>query len=95
MIIGIDLGTTNSAVAYLGPDGPKLIPNALGHYLTPSVVAIDEKGIALVGQAAKEHQVLHPNSCSSCFKRQMGTDWTVQLGSTSFTPVQLLSLIHI
>ena len=93
MIIGIDLGTTNSAVAYLGPDGPKLIPNALGHYLTPSVVAIDEKGIALVGQAAKEHQVLHPNSCSSCFKRQMGTDWTVQLGSTSFTPVQLSSLV--
>ena len=93
MIIGIDLGTTNSLVSILEQDGPKLIPNALGEYLTPSVVAIDETGMALVGRAAKEHQVMHPDSSVSCFKRFMGTDWTAKLPSGEFTPIQLSSLI--
>ena len=53
-IIGIDLGTTNSAVAELTADGPRIIQNALGDRLTPSVVGIDPDGKLLVGRAAKE-----------------------------------------
>ncbi len=59
-IIGIDLGTTNSAAAFLADDGPRLIPNALGEELTPSVVGIDPDGKLLVGRTAKELQVTHP-----------------------------------
>ena len=68
-IIGIDLGTTNSAVAWLADDGPKLIPNALGTTLTPSVVGIDPDGNLVVGAAAKELQVLQPDRCTALFKR--------------------------
>ena len=93
MTIGIDLGTTNSAVAFLCPDGPKLIPNALGRLLTPSVIAVDADGTLLVGQTAKDHQVLYPESAVGCFKRHMGSDWTVPLGGKTFTATQLSSLI--
>ena len=53
-IIGIDLGTTYSVAAYMAPDGPKIIPNALGEPLTPSVVGVDLDGQVIVGRAAKE-----------------------------------------
>jgi molecular chaperone HscC len=59
-IIGIDLGTTNSAAAHMTDGGPRLVPNALGEVLTPSVVGIDLDGKVLVGRAARELQVLHP-----------------------------------
>ena len=93
LIVGIDLGTTNSAIAVLVPDGPQLIPNALGHLLTPSVVAIDKSGKLLVGQLAKDHQVLYPESSASCFKRYMGSDWSTKLGKEKFDAVKLSSLI--
>jgi molecular chaperone HscC len=93
VIIGIDLGTTHSAVSYLTDDGPALIPNALGESLTPSVVAIDESGHVLVGQEAKEYQVLHPERAVSLFKRHMGTDWTCKLDKDEYTPEQLSSLV--
>jgi molecular chaperone HscC len=92
-IIGIDLGTTNSAAAYLADDGPKLIPNALGSTLTPSVVGIDAGGTLLVGAAAKEFQVVEPERCASLFKRHMGSDWTIKLGGRTFNPEELSSLI--
>lgn len=92
-VIGIDLGTTNSAAAFLGPDGPQIIPNAVGGRLTPSVVAVDESGVVLVGMAAKELQVLRPERCTSLFKRYMGTDRTVALGGRSFTPEELSGLV--
>lgn len=92
-IIGIDLGTTNSVAAYLADDGPCIIPNALGEALTPSVVGIDPGGKLLVGRAAKDFQVLHPDRCASLFKRHMGSDWTVRLAGRTFTPQQLSSLI--
>jgi len=63
-IIGIDLGTTNSLAAYLADDGPKVILNALGNALTPSVVGVDKQHKLLVGAAAKELQVLHPENCA-------------------------------
>ncbi len=70
-VIGIDLGTTNSAAAYLSEQGPKLIPNAVGGTLTPSVVGLDEEGKLLVGQAAREYRVTMPGRCASLFKRLM------------------------
>ena len=54
MIIGIDLGTTNSLAAYFTEDGPKIIPNRLGKNLTPSVVSVDENDQIFVGETAKE-----------------------------------------
>jgi molecular chaperone HscC len=92
-IIGIDLGTTNSAAAYLTPAGPELIPNALGERLTPSVVGIDPGGEVLVGRAAKELQVLHPERCAALFKRHMGSDWTCTLAGRKFTPEELSGLV--
>ena len=93
MIIGIDLGTTNSVAAYMADDGPVLIPNSLGHRLTPSVVGIDLQGELVVGLTAKELQVLHPQRCASLFKRQMGTDWRIQLANRTFTPEELSGLV--
>jgi molecular chaperone HscC len=92
-IIGIDLGTTNSVAAYLADDGPRLIPNALGETLTPSVVGIDPDGKLLVGRAARELQVTHPERCAALFKRQMGGDWKVTLAGRTYTPEELSSLV--
>lgn len=92
-IIGIDLGTTNSAAAWLADDGPRLIPNAVGGTLTPSVVGIDPDGKLVVGAAAKELQVLHPDRCTCLFKRHMGSDWTAELPGRTITPEELSSLV--
>lgn len=93
MIIGIDLGTTNSLAAYLTDGGPRLIPNALGEVLTPSVVGLDNSGELLVGRAAQEWQVLRPELCASVFKRYMGSDRILPLADHKFTPEQLSSLV--
>jgi molecular chaperone HscC len=92
-IIGIDLGTTNSAAAYMTDDGPRLIPNALGEVLTPSVVGVDEEGKLLIGRAARELQVIHPERCAALFKRQMGSDWTANLNGRTYNPEELSSLV--
>ena len=59
MIIGIDLGTTNSLAAIWRDGRPQLIPNSLGEYLTPSVVSLDDDGTVLVGRAAQERLISH------------------------------------
>jgi molecular chaperone HscC len=92
-IIGIDLGTTNSAAAYMSAEGPRLIPNTLGEMLTPSVIGVDEEGKLLVGRAARELQILHPGRCTALFKRQMGSEWTADLEGRKYTPEELSSLI--
>ena len=92
-IIGIDLGTTFSAVAYMADDGAQLIPNALNEVLTPSVIGIEPGGQVLVGRAAKELQVTQPDRCIGVFKRYMGTDWTTKLDGKVFTPEKLSSLV--
>lgn len=71
--IGIDLGTTNSLIAYWTEEGPVIIPNSLGEHLTPSVVSIDDNGEVLVGKIAKERQITHPELSASVFKRAMGS----------------------
>ncbi|MFT5304382.1 MAG: molecular chaperone HscC, partial [Mariniblastus sp.] len=79
-IIGIDLGTTNSLVAVFENGAPKLIPNAHGEHLTPSVVGLLDDGRIIVGEAAKELRVTQPDNCASCFKRWIGTDRTTKIG---------------
>jgi molecular chaperone HscC len=93
VIIGIDLGTTNSAAGHMSEEGPRLIPNALGEVLTPSVVGLDPDGKLLVGRSAKELQVLHPQRCAALFKRYMGSDWKAELPGRTFTPEELSSLV--
>ncbi|CUS15102.1 unnamed protein product, partial [Tuber aestivum] len=73
MIVGIDLGTTNSLAAVWRGDAAELVPNALGQLLTPSVVGLDDQGRVLVGQAAKERLHTHPHLTTSLFKRFMGS----------------------
>ena len=64
MIIGIDLGTTNSLAACFTKDGPVIIPNRQGKRLTPSAVSVDSEGNVYVGDAAKERQALYPDTVS-------------------------------
>src|SRR5215469_3958385 len=71
-IIGIDLGTTNSVVAIMEGDQPKVLINALGSRLTPSVVAFTDKGERIVGQNAKHQQVTNPKNTVFSIKRFMG-----------------------
>src|SRR5882762_10656660 len=71
-IIGIDLGTTNSVVAIMEGDQPKVLINSAGNRITPSVVAFTEKGERLVGQTAKHQQVTNPKNTVFSIKRFMG-----------------------
>jgi len=74
-IIGIDLGTTNSVMAFMEGGKPNIIPNAQGSRLTPSVVAQDEKGEILVGTPAKNQAVINPESTIYSVKRLIGRSW--------------------
>ncbi len=93
MIVGIDLGTTNSLVAYYTEEGPKIIPNRLGKALTPSVVSLDEEGQVYVGEAAAEQMLLCPGSGASVFKRSMGSGKKFQLRDKNFTAEELSSMV--
>lgn len=93
IIIGIDLGTTNSLVSYWTNDGAVIIPNSLGQNFTPSVVSIDDNGQVLVGQVAKERQMSHPELSASVFKRHMGTKKKYILGDKEFLPEELSAII--
>lgn len=93
MIVGIDLGTTNSLVAYFAEDGPRIIPNRLGKNLTPSVVSVDEDGNVYVGETARERMSLYPASVAQTFKRSMGTERTYNLSGHLFKPEELSSMV--
>ncbi len=93
MIVGIDLGTTNSLVAYFAEDGPRIIPNRLGKNLTPSVVSVDEEGNVYVGETAKERMNLYPESVAQTFKRNMGTERIYNLSGHTFKPEELSSIV--
>lgn len=92
-IIGIDLGTTNSLAAVWKDGGPTLIPNALGHFLTPSVVFVEDDDTVWAGAVAKEKRLLHPDRGAASFKRHMGTEKVFPVGNRRFTPQELSSLI--
>lgn len=77
MIIGIDLGTTNSLVAVLRNTEAEVIPNSLGEHLTPSVVGFDDEGQIIVGRIALERLITHPDKTTASFKRLMGTSRSI------------------
>lgn len=93
MIIGIDLGTTNSLAAIRKNGEAKLIPNGLGEVLTPSCVSIDEDGTILIGRAARERLQTHPESSAALFKRHMGSEKRVVLAKRAFRPEELSALV--
>lgn len=93
MIVGIDLGTTNSLVAYYTQDGSRIIPNRLGKHLTPSVVSVDEKGNVYVGETALERMSLYPDTVASAFKRSMGSDREYELSGRKYRSEELSSLV--
>ena len=92
-IIGIDLGTTNSLAAVWRGGRSELIPNAAGEYLTPSVVSVDEDGSILVGAAARDRLISHPERTAAGFKRSMGSSRRYELGGKSFTAEDLSAFV--
>ena len=87
-VIGIDLGTTFSAVGVMEGGKAVIIPNAEGARTTPSVVSI-KNGERLVGQLAKNQAVLHPNHTIRSIKRYMGEDHKVEIDDKSYTPQEI------
>ena len=92
-IIGIDLGTTNSCVSVLEGGKPVIIPNAEGGRTTPSVIAFSKNGERLVGELARRQAVTNPDGTVTSIKRQMGTDYRVELGGRKRTPQELSAMI--
>lgn len=93
MIVGIDLGTTNSLVAVWREGTSQLVANALGSFITPSVVGLDDDGQVLVGQVARERLQTHPQLTTALFKRYMGSGYEVRLGKRIFRPEELSALV--
>lgn len=93
MIVGIDLGTTNSLVAVWRDGAAELVPNALGESLTPSVVGLDDQGMVLVGKAARERLQTHPQLTTALFKRYMGSAHEASLDGQKYRPEQLSALV--
>jgi molecular chaperone DnaK len=92
-IVGIDLGTTNSGIAYMEGGKPTIIPNAEGKRLTPSVVGITPKGEIIVGELAKRQAVSMPERTVRSIKRKMGQDYTVKIGDKDYTPQEISAMI--
>lgn len=93
MLVGIDLGTTNSAVALWLDGAPQLVPNALGKELTPSAVSLAKGGQTWVGEAALDRMATHPGDTATSFKRMMGTAANVTLAGTTLTPEDLSAMV--
>ncbi|MBA3248778.1 MAG: molecular chaperone DnaK [Geodermatophilaceae bacterium] len=87
--VGIDLGTTNSVVAVLEGGEPTVIANSEGSRTTPSVVAFAKNGEVLVGQSAKNQAVTNVDRTIRSVKRQMGTDWSVDIDGKKYTPQEI------
>ena len=91
--VGIDLGTTNSCVAVLEGGEPTVIANAEGARTTPSVVGFSKSGEVLVGEIAKRQAVTNVDRTVQSVKRHMGTDWSVDIDETTYTPQQISAFI--
>ena len=92
-IIGIDLGTTNSCVAVIEGGQPVVIPNAEGSRTTPSVVSFTKDGERLVGQTAKHKAVVNPERTVISIKREMGTNYKVNIDGKEYTPQDISAMI--
>lgn len=92
-IVGIDLGTTNSAVAHIEDGQPRIIPNSNGEDVTPSVVSYAENDTRIVGQPAKNREVQDPTMTVSSVKRIIGEDRELKMGPTRATPEEISATI--
>ncbi|MFO7942178.1 MAG: molecular chaperone DnaK [Bacillota bacterium] len=92
-VLGIDLGTTNSAMAIMEGGDPTIIPNAEGTRTTPSVVAFSKEGERLVGQVAKRQAVVNSERTVTSIKRKMGTDHLVKIDDREYTPQEISAFI--
>ena len=88
-VIGIDLGTTNSCVAVMEGGEAVVIPNAEGNRTTPSVVAFSKTGERMVGQVAKRQAITNPDRTISSIKREMGSDYKVEVDGKKYTPQEV------
>jgi molecular chaperone DnaK len=87
--VGIDLGTTNSVVSVLEGGEPTVIANAEGSRTTPSIVAFARNGEVLVGEVAKRQAVTNPDRTIRSVKREMGTNWTIDIDGKKYTPQEI------
>ena len=92
-IIGIDLGTTNSCVAVMEGGESVVIPNAEGNRTTPSVVAFSKDGERMVGQVAKRQAITNPDRTIMSIKREMGTNYKVNIDGKAYTPQEISAMI--
>lgn len=92
-IIGIDLGTTNSAVAVMEGGEPTIIANVEGNRTTPSVVAFTKNGERLVGETAKRQAITNAARTITSIKREMGTDYKVKIDDKEYSPQEISAMI--
>ncbi len=92
-VVGVDLGTTNSAIAVLEGGEPEIIPNAEGSRVTPSVVAFSKEGERMVGQVAKRQAITNSDRTIASIKREMGTDYKPKIDDREYTPQEISAMI--
>ena len=92
-VIGIDLGTTNSCVAVMEGGEATVIANAEGNRTTPSVVAFSKTGERMVGQVAKRQAITNPDRTISSIKREMGSDYKVEIDGKKYTPQEISAMV--
>ena len=89
-IVGIDLGTTNSVIAWVKPDkSVEVIPNAEGSRTTPSIVAFTKTGEIIVGEPAKRQAILNADRTIRSIKRKMGSNYKVKIDDKEYTPQEI------
>lgn len=92
-IIGIDLGTTNSAVAVMEGGSPTIVANIEGNRTTPSIVAFTKDGERLVGETAKRQAIMNPDRTIASIKRDMGTDRKITIDGKAYAPEEISAMI--
>ncbi len=92
-VVGIDLGTTNSVIAVLVGGEPEIISNAEGSRLTSSVVAFTKDGERIVGQVAKRQAITNPERTIASIKREMGSNYKVEIDGKNYTPQEISAMI--
>jgi len=93
-VVGIDLGTTNSVIAWMKPDGStEVIPNTEGGRVTPSIVAFTKTGEIIVGEPAKRQMILNSERTIKSIKRKMGSDYKVKIDDKQYTPQEISALV--
>ncbi|MCG3221391.1 MAG: molecular chaperone DnaK, partial [Candidatus Heimdallarchaeota archaeon] len=93
LVVGIDLGTTNSGIAYMVAGKPEIIPNLEGGRLTPSVVTFNEDGTRIVGIQAKRQAIALPDRTIRSIKRKMGTEFRFKVDDTEYRPEEISAMI--